>query len=401
MERVENWIAGNQSYFHTLFLCLLSFSIVTSDWMVGAFSFGELILIPLLPIIMLITIRYARKKDIICFFSISLLLASNIGVNYYINPNFQIRHGIFALIKAIFYLVVVLSGYRYITQFKLKKRTLVILNLTALLSIVIGIYIYIAIMTEAMPYEFMWSLTRNDPQSYYFRGTRYLVRMRSVFSEPAHFGFYLNMILGINLFHKEDIKIPFIINIILVSSILITFSFSSIAIMFLLLFIALFTSLLKMKATPLILSWKIFPIVLVMGLVIYFSWEFLYVTIIQRAQEIYQGEDNAALERLIGSWQYLDRNYLWFGNGLGNTPIIWNNYAYFASDIGAVGLAFSVIASMWIIYNNIGLGILFVLVNFQRGGYLSPSFNLFILFIVLYSVGKKRTVHPSIKVKEK
>jgi hypothetical protein len=401
MERIQNWIARNQVYFHTLLLCLLSFSIVTSDWMVGAFSFGELILIPLLPIIMLITIRYARKKDVICFFSISLLLASNIGINYYINPNFYLRHGIFALIKAIFYVVVVLSGYRYITQFKLKKRTLVVLNLTALLSIVIGIYIYIAIMTEAMPYEFLWSLTRNDPQSYYFRGTRYLVRMRSVFSEPAHFGFYLNMILGINLFHKEDIKIPFIINIILVSSILITFSFSSIAIMFLLLFIALLTSLLKMKAKPLILSWKIFPIVLIMGLVIYFSWEFLDVTIIQRAQEIYHGEDNAALERLIGSWQYLDRNYLWFGNGLGNTPIIWNNYAYFASDIGVVGLAFSVLASTWIIYNNIGLGILFVLVNFQRGGYLSPSFNLFILFIVLYSVGKKRTVHPSIKVKEK
>lgn len=390
-EKSRLWFEKNQTVIHSILLSLVGIAFLVSDWVISLFSFGELILIPLLPIFFLITLKMFKWQHGKWMAGVSILLISHLVLQQYFNPEFLIRPAVAAFIKILFYSLFIVSFFNYIKKFKLQKQLLVILNIIGIISIVIGIYIYSAILSEQLPFEFLWTFTRVDVQSYFFRDTRYLVRMRSLFSEPAHFGFFLNTILGINLLQSTRIKIPMFLNGLWVVGILFTFSFSSIFIMLAIIVLyslkLLFTHKNNIKFNYL----QGILITLIIVVIAYLSWDFIEVAILQRAQDIFAGEDNSAIERIIGTWQYVNKNSIWLGNGIGNTPIIWNNYAYFLSDGGLIALFISLIGTFYIMYKNFGLGLLFVLMNFQRGGYLSPTFSLLLVLIILYaSRGKTR-----------
>ncbi|MFL2064782.1 hypothetical protein [Marinilactibacillus psychrotolerans] len=384
-EKFRIWLDMNQLLVHSTILTFVGISFLVSDWGFSLFSFGELILIPLLPVVFLLAMDSFNKKDWTLLTSVGILVILHLSFQQFLNSELLIRPAIAASVKIAFFTTFIFSFFKYVIKFKLQRRFLIILNIIGIISIAIGAYIYIAIISEQLPFEFLWKFTRIDERSYFFRNTRYLVRMRSLFSEPAHFGFFLNTLLGINLLQNTRIKIPVILNGLLMISILFTFSFSSISIMVLVLFLytikIIFTNVKSVKFNLL----QIIIIIVTIGLIIYFTWDFIAIAIIQRAEEIVTGQDNSALERIVGSWKYVNSNTIWLGNGFGNTPIIWNNFAYFLSDGGIVFFILSILGTFYIMYINLGLGIFFILMNFQRGGYLSPTFSLFLVVILLYA----------------
>lgn len=384
-EKFEIWLNTHQLLIHSTILTFVGISFLVSDWSFSLFSFGELILIPLLPVVFFLVMDAFKKKDWILLIAVGILMILHLSFQQFFNSEFMIRPAIAASIKIAFFTTFIFSFFKYVIKFKLQRRFLIILNILGIVSIVIGTYIYIAIISEQLPFEFLWKFTRIDEQSYFFRNTRYLVRMRSLFSEPAHFGFFLNTLLGINLLQNTKIKIPVFLNGLLLISILFTFSFSSIFIMLLILFIyiikIIFTNVKSVKFNLL----QSVIIIVTIGLIIYFTWDFIDIAIIQRTEEIVTGQDNSALERIFGSWEYINSNTIWLGNGFGNTPIIWNNFAYFLSDGGIILFILSILGTFYIMHINLGLGILLILMNFQRGGYLSPTFALFLVVILLYA----------------
>lgn len=384
-EKFRIWLDTNQSLVHSTILTFIGIAFLVSDWSFSLFSFGELILIPLLPVVFLLAIDSFKKNDWILLIAVGILVILHLSFQQFFNSEFLIRPAIAASVKIAFYTIFIFSFFKYVIKFKLQRRFLIILNIIGIISIVIGTYIYIAIISEQLPFEFLWKFTRVDEQSYFFRNTRYLVRMRSLFSEPAHFGFFLNALLGINLLQNTKIKIPLFLNGLLLISILFTFSFSSIFIMLLILFLyiikIIFTNIKSVKFNLL----QSIMIIVTIGLIIYFTWDFIDIAIIQRAEEIVTGQDNSAIERVVGSWQHININTIWLGNGFGNTPIIWNNFAYFLSDGGIILFMLSIFGTIYIMHINFGLGIFFILMNFQRGGYLSPTFSLFLVVILLYA----------------
>lgn len=54
------------------------------------------------------------------------------------------------------------------------------------------------------------------------------------------------------------------------------------------------------------------------------------------------------------------------------------------SDLGLIAFVGSIIFTVALIANNTGVGLIFVLLNFQKGGYLSPAFSLLILFVLVF-----------------
>lgn len=373
----------NDSKNEYFILILVSISFVISDMTISLLNMSEIILIPLMPILLLLVWDKINRKEWLVISLITLFLIINMIINNLYFSEYMLMPAIAGTIKIVFYSLFVLSFYKYMYSLKRKRLFLKILNYTALVVVAIGIYIYIAILTDTLPFEFFWTFSRIEPQTYYFRGTRYLVRMRSLFSEPAHLGFYLNLLLGVNLFNRVERTIPLYIFFLLIVSIMLTFSFSSIAIMIVQVLVFIINSLMHKDFE--IKLWELIIFAMALCLIIYISWDFLDVALIQRSKEIISGEDNSAFQRIIGSWQYIDSDNLWFGNGVGNTPIIWNNYAYFLSEMGLFAFLFFVILSIKILYKNAALGLLFILLNFQRGGYLSPAFYLSLILIMIYS----------------
>lgn len=385
------WFEKNQTVIHFILLSLVGIVFLVSDWVISLFSFGELILIPLLPLFFMMTFEKFKWQSWKWVAGLSIFLISHVVLQHFFNPDFLIRPAVAAFIKILFYSLFIVNFFNYIKKFGLQKQLLIILNIIGIISIFIGIYIYLAILSEQFPFKFLWTFTRVDVQSYFFRDTRYLVRMRSLFSEPAHFGFFLNTLLGINLLQNTRIKIPMVLNGLWVVGILFTFSFSSISIMLAIILLYSLKLLFTHKNNIKFNYVQGILITVIITVIAYLSRDFIEVAILQRAQDIVAGEDNSAIERIIGTWQYVNKDLIWLGNGLGNTPIVWNNYAYFLSDGGLIALFLSVIGTLYIMYKNFSLGLMFVLMNFQRGGYLSPTFSLLLVLIILYaSRGKIR-----------
>ncbi|WP_423188915.1 hypothetical protein ACO1PF_10025 [Alkalibacterium sp. f15] len=262
-------------------------------------------------------------------------------------------------------------------------------NYLAVLTILIGIIIIVAIYTDNHHISrFFWTYTRQDYRSYYYAGNDSIVRMRSIFSEPAHLGHYLNTIFFANLFFNKSKK-GYIL-IILMLGILLTFSYSMIFIFLITGFSYLLVNTIKGN-----IKWtkKVWYLVIPMTLILAMLWDIIYVTIIERTINILSGMDGSAYNRIIESWIYVENERLIFGNGIGHTPPITNIYAYVISDFGLIGFIPYLGLTGYIILNSLTTGILFITMNMAKGGYLNPSFWLFLLFVFLYGI------IPSIKEK--
>lgn len=368
-------------------LFLLISSILVSDWTTGAIAISELIMFGMMGIVVLTNPSLIRNINIKWAAILSLYLVSHIGINLYINPDFSFRLALFSFIKVMFYYIFISLMYSYIEKNKLERKLLRGLNISTVIAIVIGVYITVSIATDFnWPYEFLWSFTRTSSFTYEYKGSSDIIRTRSLFSEPAHLGYFLLIVLGLNFFAKVKDKYSVYFQVIIIIGILLTLSYASIAVLIALIMIKMVQMFKSDDLSAIMYNKKLYVVmIIIVAASIFLFRDFLYATVIERTMGIIDGTDNSAYNRMINSWTHLERDYFLFGNGIAHSPPLQNIYAYFLTDLGIIGLIAILLATFKLFSLNFGFGALFLMLNFQKGGYLSPVFSLFILLLLVYS----------------
>lgn len=366
-------------------LICISLALALSDWLINFFSFGDFfIMIALLTIAMKNTsyIYSLSKKQLFIILGIIILSLCNIALNIFFNTNFIVQDGIKGIIKICYYTVTIVCFYNYITKRNLTNLFFKVLLVTGMGVCCVGIYITIVLLTNSrMPYEFLWQFTRNDTGSYMlYTASGILIRTRSVFSEPAHLGFYLNTLLLFMYFNKEGKEISKGYEIILFVCIILTFSFATIGctMVILILKYVRMAEIKRLVRKPTFIMGASFLIMIIIQM-----WNYIYVSIFERAQTILAGEDMSAIIRLVETWKYINNDNIFIGNGLGNTVDISNVYAYILSDLGIIAFLIYIGLTIWICIKNIRIGIGFIILNFAKGGYLASGYWILILGIFL------------------
>lgn len=373
-------------FWSSIIMSLIALAFVLSDWLILYSSFGDFILALAVLILFLVgrlEIDKHQMNGLLTVFGLLLLtiVLSYLFNDYWVNP----QRIVVSSIKFMFYIISLVVFYNFLNHNKLLNQFLRINNRFAMVVILLGILITIGIYLDNRDLAtFLWRFTRDDYRSFYFAGNAAIVRTRSIFSEPAHLGYYLNTLYFANLFSKR--KSNKLVLSIMALGILLTFSYSMIIIFFLTNTVAFVYNIIKGDW-----KWSKWYSLLLIPLVIlfYFLWDMINETIIQRTLNILNGTDTSAYNRLVESWIYVERERLLFGNGIGHTPPVTNIYAYALSDFGLIGLIPYIGLSIYLLILNLPAFTLFVTMNVAKGGYLNPAFWLFLLMIFLYGFNKE------------
>lgn len=394
---ITKWKDFNETYSYgwsILILSLMSISFVVTDWMIGIFTLTDYIFV-LVGLSLLVSGNYrVRKKQLLWILLLLGVIVANIVMNANLNEQFVLKTGIAALIRITYYAGLVVGVYNYVKDQELEARFLKILNIVAVVVCVIGVYITIALYSQGdLPYEFFWKFTRTDLLSYAFNENPAFIRTRSIFSEPAYLGFFLNIILAMNYFNKVNVKVHKGFSLVLTLTLLLTFSYSAIGIMVM---IQLLNVMTKMNLKSLRWTKKTTIYFLLFLVLIFLSWDLINETIIKRTADILSGEDGSAYFRIIRSWDYVNTEHIFLGNGIGHTPNVWNVYAYILSDLGFTAFILSCLFSLYLLLVNFKLGLVFIALNFQKGGYLNPAFSILLLLIFIYMGNKNKKLHVNL-----
>lgn len=390
---LTKWLDFNQKnsqVWSNIILFLMSLSFVVTDWMIGIFTLSDYIF-ALIGISLILSGNYKiKRKQLLWILLILGVIAANIVMNLYNNELFILKTGLAALIKVSYYVALVVGVYNYVKDQKLEAQFLEILNIVAVAVCFVGIYITIALYSNGqLPYEFFWEFTRTDLLSYAFNENPNFIRTRSIFSEPAYLGYFLNIILAMNYFNKVHVKIKKGYTVLISLTLFLTFSYSAIGIM---LMIQGFYFIDKINLKKFKWTKTITLSVLLVIVVIIFSWDLINETIINRTIDILSGEDGSAYFRIIRSWDYVNTEHIFMGNGIGHTPNIWNVYAYVLSDLGLIAFILSCMFSLYTLFVNFRMGLVFIALNFQKGGYLNPAFSIFLLLIFIYMGNRNKKI---------
>ncbi|MCC5894498.1 MAG: hypothetical protein JJU16_03480 [Alkalibacterium sp.] len=371
----------------TLF-SLISLAFILSDWIILYSSFGDFILAFTVFLFVILGQFTLTRKQII-FGSIPIIF---LALNYILNVNFNdywfdTTRALRSYLKISLYVLVILLVFSLVNREKLMKRFLAVSNVFAITTIIIGIVITLLIyLNREDVYNIAWTFTRTDTTSYLFNGNPNIVRTRSLFSEPAHLGYYLNTIFFANIF--STIKRNYWVLGALVIGILLTLSYSMIIILIATGITYFLSQLVKGEFKW--QQWYGFAFIPFIIGIVYF-WEFIDTAIIQRTLDIITGTDGSAYNRIFESWIYLENERIIFGNGIAHSPPITNIYAYLLTDFGLVGLIPYVIFTFYLLFMNVSVFVMFVLMNSAKGGYLNPAFWMFLLYVfVCYTVSFKK-----------
>lgn len=373
----------NEKLLTTALFSLISFAFILSDWTVLYSSIGDFLLI-IVCFTLFIYKKIYLEKTVLILFSIPLIiLTMNIllayGFNDYWVGNRVILNN---SIKFTFYVIALYILVNYIRIEKLKEKFLDFSTVAACIVVTIGVVITIGLYLELEEYvKILWHFTRQDTQSYLYEGYNYIIRTRSVFSEPAHLGVYLNVIFYSNIFFKKTHSY-FLLSILSVG-ILLTFSYSAILTYLVTGASYLFVRIVSRDIR--VNKWMFMPFVLlvVMGI---FLRDYIHIIIIERTMNILEGVDGSAYNRIFESWMYIERERIIFGNGIGHTPPVTNMFAYALSDFGLIGFIPFLVLTGSIFVKNLPMAVLFIMINISKGGYLNPWFWMFLLFTILYGM---------------
>lgn len=388
---LTRWTDLNQRYNYVwsiFILSLMSVSFVVTDWMIGIFTLSDYIF-AIVGASLLISGNYRVKRNQVLWILLLLgVIVANIVMNVNLNENFILKTGVAALIRITYYAAIVTGVYNYVKHHQLEVQFLKILNIVAVIVGVLGIYITLALYSEGqLPYEFFWTFTRTDLLSYAFNENTEFIRTRSIFSEPAYLGYFLNIILAMNYFNKVNVRVHKGFSLFITLILLLTFSYSAIGIMIMIQVLHFLT-----KENIQNFKWSRTTTVyfFLFLIILFFSWDLINETIINRTADILSGEDGSAYFRIIRSWDFVNTEHIFLGNGIGHTPNVWNVYAYILSDLGLIAFLLSGVFSGYLMIINFRLGLVFVALNFQKGGYLNPAFSIFLLLIFIYIGSKKK-----------
>lgn len=373
--------------FNTALIVLLVWVMILSDWSVLNVSIGDFLLVGIVLLLLSnVPIDFSKKQQQLFIISTSSIILITL-LAYITGPaDMNIKLLLFSNVKLMFYIGTVMMIYNYISSRGLKPKFVRINTYMSLLVIAIGIVIIYFILTDQLDIlHKIWYFTRIDDRSYHL-GSSDIIRMRSLFAEPAHLGFYLNISLYFVL--KQRNKYWLVYTVLISIGIVLTLSYSMIMIGS---WLIMSTIAKHVKLSQFKWDGRYLIVVAVMLLIALIFGEFLYEAIYIRTLNILSGEDGSAIARLMGSWQQIDSGHLLFGVGAAHSTNITNMYAYALSDFGIIGLL-GLLAGTGIIFT-FGLreGVFFTLMNISKGGYLNPLFWLFILVIGLTNFNHKHT----------
>ncbi|MDZ7835046.1 MAG: hypothetical protein U5K84_06590 [Alkalibacterium sp.] len=325
------------------------------------------------------------KKQMLLLGGVFSILAVTFLLSYAFNDYwFSTRRATLSSVKLIFYSVSLVVYYNFISQNRLKQLFLRINNVLAVTTVIIGLAITLLIYLDQFELpNLIWTFTRQDTRSFYFAGNDAVVRTRSMFSEPAHMGYYLNSVFFSNLFYKKAEAKKSVL-FILVLGIIVTYSYSMILVFLLTLSFWLFNRVMKGE-----FSWSYW----------YLAALFFFRSIDRVLLGVHRHHHHRADEkhfkrgrrfwpniRLLGSWMYVESERLIYGNGIGHTPPVTNIYAYVLSDFGLLGFIPYLGLTGYVFLNSLPVAVMFIMMNMSKGGYLNPAFWLFLLFTFLYGV---------------
>lgn len=362
-------------------LILFSIAIAVSDWKYNEISISDsIILIILLSLIIVKDIKITNMQiTIVALLIFSTLIQSLISINLYKNTtSLTVISG---NIKLLLYVTFFFVFVNYCKKTDNSKKLIKYIERTTLILIFLGFYVNLSIyLNDSLGHQILWTFTRNDPASYlYSGGYSNIIRMRSLFSEPANFGIYLNFVLSIFIFGRNVKERNKKIEFISIVSIICTFSFGSIITMLL---VKLVDILKNSNLKDLVKNKSSYMLLLTFSFVVFYFRENIETTILMRFSNILSGNDLSATSRLLFSWQNV--NNIFVGNGFGNSGILYNVYAYILSDLGILFFLIYLIVSFKIINSNFWLGTIFIMINFQKGGYLGPMFWMMLILIFVY-----------------
>lgn len=352
---------------------LLTLSLVLTDWRLLSFlTFSDVFMLTILGILWMNRSLVYTKSALQILIMVLGYLCLNFLVQLSVNDDFSIINALIGSLKIMLFLIILLPTFYQIKHFSAEKTWIKMLQIAAIIVCWIGIYIYVAIMfNHALPYRFLWLFTRTDPGSYSLGAFTHIIRMRSIFGEPAHLGFYVMMVLGVSYFNPYGVRISVKTELLLYLSLLLSFSFSTIAVAILI------------KGLDLVKKQRLFTLdkhrfqlvlVSVIGLILLWFNPMFNTAIVSRISRIFSGVDTSASVRLLGSWSYIHLSNLIFGSGVSNTPLIFNNYAYVISDLGLFGLMIFAYYNVKLLVKNGYLFIVFLLLNFMKGAYLGAGY---------------------------
>lgn len=373
-------------FWQVTIILFISLAFILSDWIALYSSFGDFIMIfSVVLLVCLGQIKIIQKQFILIAIPIGILIFTSL-LSYFFNDYwFNTFRALLSSSKFVFYILALVLYYNFIKDNHLENNLLKISNVFAVLTIVIGIILIVLIYSDMSEvYHSIWRYTRKDNMSYYFIGNTDIVRARSLFSEPAHLGYYLNTVFYANIFSKK--KPNYLMLSIISIGIILTLSYSMIIIFFLTGFSYLLVEAVRGK-----LSWShwYWLIIASIGAVLIYFWDFIYITIIQRTLNILSGQDGSAYNRIVESWMYVEDERMLYGNGIGHTPPVTNIFAYIMSDFGLIGLIPYLVFTFKMLVRSLPVFVLFVLMNIAKGGYLNPAYWLFLLFVFIYGLSEE------------
>lgn len=384
----------NPNIWNVIILICISVAFIISDWTILYSSFGDFVLIFTMMLLLVLGKIEMTKKQVLIVGAVISLLAITIIVSYFFNEYwFNNRRAFLSTTKLIFYIMSTVILFNFIKMNVLLNTFLRISNMFAVAIIIIGLILTMLIYLEQdQIFRWVWTFTRIDNMSYYFIGNTDIVRTRSLFSEPAHLGFYLNTIFFSNLLSKtkNNLLVLFFITLGLFS----TLSYSMIFI-----FITTLSSYIISRIIKGEFKWdkKYWLIGLPIIVLLVAAWDFINITIIQRTLSIFTGSDGSAYNRLIESWMYVEPERIFYGNGIGHTPPVTNLYAYLMSDFGLLGFLPYLGLTLFLLINNITTFVFFFTMNISKGGYLNPMYWMFLLYIFLYGISSKYNTQDKLK----
>lgn len=355
-----------------------------SDWKISSVNLGDLIMVISLTYVILSIGKITNLKSVfISKFSIFsiLLVLGNFFLQSIFKQDYNLIYGLVYSFKLLFYLFFCNLTYNYISMMELQGELFTKLIKSSIIVGLVGIFLTLLLYFDfSFPTQYFWMFTRSDKASYLFRGTS-IIRMKSFFSEPSYLGLYLNLVLSIYLLTKFKVKLSLKPALLISFFTILTFSFSAfvtLAVVWSVYFLFINRRIIKNRIAIII-------IVLGISIVITVFHNQLYETFVRRLIAIYTGVDTSSINRLFGSWKYVNFNNILIGNGIGVTPSIWNNFAYILSDLGIIVFTFFLYLVYKLSRKNFLLTLMFVVFSFQRGGYLNCYYWFSFLIIFQFS----------------
>ena len=332
-----------------------------------------------------IKIYFKKGYLILVFFSLIALISGLCNINSSFFSGLSFMRSYF---KLNFYIICILV-LPYFLAYNFSKVKRILINSLVFLSL-LGIYQVIAhYFLPNLPYSLSPSLLSNSGyDAMHSYGEKF--RIKSIYSEPAHFSIYINLIYAYLLHYR--IKLNKRIHTLVIITTMLTFSLSGIALLLANYCILLLKHIMKGRKHYIIYIIIFFILISVAG----YQNQYLR----KRVFRAFALSEGSSVDRLLGGWE-LASKAPFYGVGLGNITNFHDDLSIelnFTKEAGKIHNIFAVVLattgyfgllifSLFLVYltkKNIFF-ILFVIISgFAWGYFNSTPFWLLLLLIATY-----------------